>query len=277
VTATQEQAKAALEMADHANSIAQKCSDPDKKKKIVHCIEEVKSGATEVVKAGQNLEHNPADPTALQRLENAQAKLPPKIQNLADATMDAKSTGGRGINASELQAAMKELHSIKPAETSVDAAHAPFFALVNATFAEIEALQSLPPGDAKSAAAKAKEISTKTNELAALLRKKAAEIDDPVQKEQLLNTSKVLRDRAMQIKILSAVNVTATDRLSSVSTQSSKEHSSLAKASQGLRSSINDALSALRQAELKQHTKNANSRATAIRKVVQVWTANVNK
>eukprot|EP01102_Stenamoeba_stenopodia_P015332 TRINITY_DN5211_c0_g1_i1.p1 TRINITY_DN5211_c0_g1~~TRINITY_DN5211_c0_g1_i1.p1 ORF type:complete len:943 (+),score=367.38 TRINITY_DN5211_c0_g1_i1:265-2829(+) len=248
-----EQFSIAMQMVEEAEKIAAKETNPARKQKIQTAIAGVKTSGQEVIKAAESVVEDPMNPEKLSKLDSSQAKLCSAIEQLAEATRDTSSSS------TELVSAMKEMN-INDKDAGED-----LLALALETIALIVAFldnANNSKRDPKKVIDEAREIAAKSNQLSALLKAKAMSTTDPVYKEQLMNFSKILRDKAMQVKILSAVQVAS---------QKSDDSQQVASCTKGLSATIKDALATLQEQSLKDRVKSAMGRVNAIRKVVNVW------
>jgi len=109
--------------------------------------------------------------------------------------------------------------------------------------------------------ASAKELSTKSNQLYQQLTEMAKNTKDPVLKEKLQNSAKLIKDGSIQIKILSAVSAAGGEGGTS----------SVSMAVKGLQTNIQEILSAVRAEELKNKFRSTVMQTVAINRVINVW------
>lgn len=86
VAAAKEEAAAALRLAEEADKLADKITDPKKKALIKQAIQEVKECSRRVVECAELLAKNPHDPVAQQKLSDAQRDLGIAIQKVVNLT-----------------------------------------------------------------------------------------------------------------------------------------------------------------------------------------------
>lgn len=252
IAAAKEEAAAALRLAEEADKLADKITDPKKKALIKQAIQDVKDCSRRVVECAEALAKNPHDPVAQQNLSNAQRDLGLAIQRVVNLTnmgnqdkelndaMDQMSleTGGSGGEGDVLQSAQKVLDQI-----------AATFGNPNKKMTPQEVIEH------------AKELSTKAAELARQLREMAAKTTDPVFKEKLLNAAKIIRDGSVQIKILSAVRAAGGE----------DKGNSVTMAAKGLQTNITDIIKEVRANSLRTKFRSTVKQTIAINRVVTAW------
>jgi len=107
----------------------------------------------------------------------------------------------------------------------------------------------------------AKELSQKASELAQQLKEMAAKTNDPVYKEKLLFAAKVIRDGALQIKILSAVRASGGDEKSNT----------VGMAAKGLQVNIQEIIKEVQAEGIRNKFRSTVKQTIAINKVMKVW------
>jgi len=252
VAAAKEEASAAMQLAAEAEKHASKITDPVRKQRILEAIKEVKLCAQRVVEAAELVSANPHDPVAQQKLASAQRDLGTAIQRVVDLT------SGNDRELSDAMAEMKQETDAKgSSETAILAAAEDVLKEIAATFGSNRKMRP------EEVIAYAKELSNKANELAKQLRAMADATTDPVYKEKLLNAAKIIRDGAIQIKILSAVRAAGGD--------ADSPNSSVAMSAKGLQTNIQEIIKEVRAQSLKNRFRSTVKQTMAINKVVSVW------
>jgi len=107
----------------------------------------------------------------------------------------------------------------------------------------------------------AKLLSTKAHELAKQLIEMASKTTDPVFKEKLLHSARIIKDGAVQIKILSAVRAAGGE----------DKTNSVGMAAKGLQTNIQEIIKAVQADSLRNRFRSTVKQTMAINKVVNVW------
>jgi len=108
----------------------------------------------------------------------------------------------------------------------------------------------------------AKELSLKASELAKQLRQLAENTSDPVLKEKYLNSSKIIRDSSIQVKILSAVRAAGA--------QDNKSNS-VAMSIKLMQTNIQEVMKEVATESIKNKFRATVKTTMAINKVVNAW------
>jgi len=248
VAAAKEEAAAALQLADEAERLADKITDPAKKQLIKKAIQEVKMCARKVVECAELVSQNPNDPVAQQKLSAAQKDLGNAIQRVVNLTS--------GTSDRELSDAMAEMKS----ETDGGADNV-LFRAAQEVLDDISNMFNNKKMSPEQTIAAAKELSAKAHELAKQLREMAAKTNDPVYKEKLLNAAKIIKDGAIQIKILSAVRAAGGE----------DKGNSVAMGAKQLQTNIQEILKVVRAEGLRTKFSQTVKQTMAINKVVKAW------
>jgi hypothetical protein len=249
VQAAKEEAQAALLLADEADKLAAKMTDPAKRQAIQKAIAEVRSAAQRVMQFAEQVAKNPNDVAAQENLAGAQKDLAGAIEKVVHLTSGAAD--------SEVNAAMQDMRDIgHGAEGDLLKSAQDLLDKIARTFGDPN--KKMSPGDVIN---NAKELSLNAAELARQLREMAAKTTDPVYKEKLLNAAKIIRDGGIQIKILSAVRAAGGE----------DKGNSVAMAAKGLQTNIQDIIKEVRSESLRNKFRNTVKQTIAINKVVSVW------
>jgi len=242
-------------LADEADKLADKITDPVKKAAIKKAIQDVRAASKKVVECAELVSANPHDALAQERLTQAQKELAASIERVVNLT----SAGDREVN--DAMADMKDSNPggaegdiLKSAQALLDR--------IAATFGDSNKKMS-----AAEVIASAKELSTDAAELARQLREMAAKTTDPVFKEKLLNAAKIIRDGGIQIKILSAVRAAGGE----------DKGNSVAMAAKGLQTNIQEIIKEVRAETLRNKFRNTVKQTIAINKVVTAWRKKASK
>ena len=246
-----EQVQHALALADEADQVAASTKDAAKKKKIEDAIATLRSDAQAVQDAVQKVRDNP-DEKAFKALDEAQRNLGHSIEAVIELTV-----GKNGFSE-----AMRLLHGDEEDWNIFQEIQD----LVDAVDDFMASQDKLSPEDFIK---RAKELAVQCNALSAKLRKLAEHVDDKVQKEQLLTAAKVIRDKGIQLKMLTAVRV-ATGNYDDKTTQSG-EMDQVKNSSRGLKSFLKDTDSILHVIALKRRVKSANRRAKALKNILDIY------
>jgi len=249
VAAAKEEAAAALQLADEADKLADKITDPTKRAAIKKAIQDVRSASKKVVEAADLVAQNPHDPVAQEKLAAAQKELAGAIERVVNLT-----SGGTDRELNDAMADMRVDGS--GAEGNILLSAQKLLDKIANTFGNPN--KKLSPQEVINAA---KELSLEAAELAKQLREMAAKTTDPVFKEKLLNAAKIIRDGGIQIKILSAVRAAGGE----------DKGNSVAMASKGLQTNIQEIIKEVRAEQLRTKFRNTVKQTMAINKVVNVW------
>eukprot|EP01103_Thecamoeba_quadrilineata_P007359 TRINITY_DN17248_c0_g1_i1.p1 TRINITY_DN17248_c0_g1~~TRINITY_DN17248_c0_g1_i1.p1 ORF type:complete len:512 (+),score=168.66 TRINITY_DN17248_c0_g1_i1:112-1536(+) len=254
VIAAKKQAEAAEEFAKEAREKAQQQKDASKKQSTLADADRVNKEAQALVSAAQSLANNPLRQSAQRSLDSVQSNLAGAITKLATG-LDESAAANKS---SDLGKALQDLSG------DVESESEPFFGSYDSVMADLQKLiAEHDKMDSKSIVASSRLISEKIAVLAKALQKRADLMkDDPILQEQLRNTAKVLRDKAMQVKILSAVNIT-----------SKGGNEQVKSASLGLCTSLKESLTAYQEATIKLNVKRSNNRTAKIRNILSLCKA----
>lgn len=250
VNAAKEEAKAAIQLADEAEKLANNISDANKKQKLKAAIKDVKFHAGKVVENAELVRQNPHDPHAQEKLASSQKDLTNSIEKVISLTQSTDQTkevtdAMRDFRLADSDTASKVLSSAQSVLDDI----AKFFGNPN---------KKLSPQENIAAA---KELSTKAAELAAQLREMAKQTQDPIYREKLLNSAKIIRDGSVQVKILSAVRAAGGE----------DSVNSVGNSAKVLQNNIQDIIKEIRAEELKHRFKKTVMQTIAINKVVKAW------
>lgn len=202
--ASAESVRIALELAQMAQAHAMTLSDLKQRQRILDAKSEVERCAQELLEAQRYLALHPNDPAALLRVEKAYAALQEAIARMIGATV-----GEAEMKQGELGEAMKALQ-IATATSSTASAEA-----TTATYAVGTAAR----GQTIMTALKSRFIGVSGKDRIALAQQTMKEVDeylknlqsvidncqDPVYKKKLMNAAKTIKDRSVQLKIISTV------------------------------------------------------------------------
>jgi len=249
VQAAKEEAAAALLLADEADKLADRISDPVKKAAIKKAIQEVRECARRVVQMAELLAKNPHDMQAQEKLTSAQKDLANAIEKVVNMT-----SGSSDREISDALAQMREGDG--GSEGDLLLAAQKLLDKIAATFGNPN--KKMTPQEVIGGA---KELSLEAAELARQLREMAAKTNDPVWREKLLNAAKIIRDGGIQIKILSAVRAAGGE----------DKGNSVVMATKTLQTNIQDIIKQVRAEQLKNKFRNTVKQTMAINKVVSVW------
>jgi len=255
VQAAKEEAAAAMLLADEADKLADKMTDPYKKDKLKKAIQQVRAASKKVVEMAEMVSANPYDAAAQEKLSQAQKELAVAIENVVNLT----GSGDKDINSAMEDMRLesgggKEGDLLKAAQQLLDK--------IASTFGDPN--KKLSPQEIIELA---KELSSNAAELARQLKEMADKTQDPVFKEKLLHAARIIRDGGIQIKILSAVRAAGGE----------DRGNSVAMASKGLQTNIQQIIKEVRAETLRNKFKSTVKQTIAINKVVKAWRQKANK
>jgi len=253
VAASKAEASAALELAAEAERLLAGITDPNKRKQLADAIQQVKITAQRVNAAADQLASNPHSVELQKALSEAQGDLNKKIQGVLELT----NAHNRDEEVAEAMSQMKLEESQRSANNQ-----ARFLDEANDLLAEIsKTFGSDSKLSAQETIANAKKLSESANKLAAQLREIAATVSDPVLKEKLLQSAKIIKDSGTQVKILSAVRAAGSDDRSNT----------VGNAVKNMQTNINEVIRQIQADSLKQKFRNIVQNTMMINKVVKAW------
>lgn len=254
VTAAKQQAVEALQIAEEAEKIAHSLSDQKRKKEILDACAELRDWAHKVIKAAEALALNPGDDRLQKNLLDTQQQLTRAITKVIGLTSDVKDEMARAIK--ELEALLQESEQL----------YAEFFAACRAAQSEIKESFAKTSGRKSPGelVAAAKRLADHSNNIARILRDMAAKNQDSVYKQQLTNCSKLVRDRAIQVKMISAVKVAMTG--------DDVDDNQVVSAASGVDTEINDVVKMVKAGILKFRLQQTQKQTLAIKKIRELWT-----
>jgi len=257
VTAAKEEAQAALQLANEAEKISDKTTDPAKKQKLKAAINEVKACSARVIECAELVALNPKDQAAQQKLAAAQKDLGAAIQKvieLTSADQDKEVKDAMNDLKAQGAATVSDQNLLKAAQDVLDE--------IANTFANPNKKM-----DAQQVIESAKLLSAKAADLAKQLKEMAERTNDPVFKEKLLTAAKIIRDNSIQVKILSAVRAAGgEDKSNSVYMQSKL-----------LQNNIASIIKEVQAETLRNKFRSTVKQTIAINKVVNVWKTKAKK
>jgi len=253
VTAAKQQAVEALQIAEEAEKIANSLSDQKKKREILDACADLRDWAHKVIKAAEALAQNPGDDRLQKNLLDTQQHLTNAVIKVISLTSDVKDEMARAIK--ELEALLQESEQL----------YAEFFAACRAAQNEIKdsfgkSSGRKSPGELVAAA---KRLADHSNNIARILRDMAAKNQDSVYRQQLTNCSKLVRDRAIQVKMISAVKVAMTG--------DDVDDNQVVSAASGVDTEINDVVKMVKAGILKFRLQQTQKQTLAIKKIRELW------
>jgi len=249
VQAAKEEAAAALLLADEADKLADRMTDPTRRDKLKKAIQQVRAASKKVVEMAEIVSANPYDVAAQEKLSLAQKELAIAIENVVNLTGSGDKDVNSAMEDMKLESGGgKEGDLLKSAQQLLDK--------IASTFGDPN--KKLSP---QEMIALAKELSTNAADLARQLKEMADKTTDPVFKEKLLHAARIIRDGGIQIKILSAVRVAGGE----------DKGNSVAMASKGLQTNIQQIIKDVRAETLRNKFKSTVKQTIAINKVVKAW------
>jgi len=199
VRAAKEQARAALEILREAELSAG--DDADLRRRIAEAGEEVKLWCKRVVDAARKAAANPNDAQAQADLAYAQQELSKAINKLV-----ALTKGGADVREA---LSLLELSARDSQKEEFDALTAQINAFMKAADQALNEIKQNFGSGAKLTPQRlvetARGIAQTGRELSRLLKELANAVKEDEFKEQLINCSKILNDKGLQLKILAAV------------------------------------------------------------------------
>lgn len=253
VSAAKESASAAMQLTKEAEAMIQRMPDSGKKEQLAAAIKEVKFHSGNVVKYANLVQENPHDLNAQKNLESSQKDLGISIQKVVNLTSSAQK------EEKEIEEAMRDM-KISAQQSSLESE-----VLSNAQKVLDEIAKNfgnpnkeLSPEEVIS---NSKQLASKATDLAKKLREMASQTSDPIYKEKLTNAAKLIRDGAIQVKILSAVRAAGGE----------ESVNSVTMATRGIQNNIQEVMKEIRGESLRTRFKSTVKQTMAINKVVNVW------
>jgi len=253
VAASKAEATAALELADEAERLLSTVTDPNKRKQLSDAIQYVKTIAKRVLEAADALARNPHNKELQDALSSAQSDLGKRIQDVIQFTNDSKRDDD--VAAAMAQMKLEESQSAAATQNKFLGEAQQLLAEISKTFGGSTKLSP------EETIANAKNLSEKANRLAAQLREIAATIADPVLKEKILQSAKIIKDSGTQVKILSAVRAAGSDDRSNT----------VGNAVKNMQTNIAEVIRQIQAEQLKQKFRSIVQNTVAINKVVKAW------
>lgn len=245
VKAAKEQAKLALKMVEDAELMAQQITDPAKKQELLNAIALLRKYADDVIHFAQIAAADPDNLDKQIQLDEAQRLLADGMKNVIFLTSSVAD----------------ELRNLMNAIVHEDDGSNNVFALADSLIAEISKfVDNIEHSSPKDVVLQAKELTNLTNQLAALIRKYAEQTPDAKIKDQLIQLSRFMRDRATQVKMIAAVKVASGGDAGQVSS-----------AAVGLRSTLKESVSLLTTSELKRRREKTVARVEQLRQMFHLW------
>jgi len=253
VTAAKQQAVEALQIAEEAEKIAHSLQDQKRKKEILDACAELRDWAHKVIKAAEALSQNPGDDRLQKTLLDTQTQLTRAITKVIGLTSDVKEELTRAIK--ELEALLQESEQL----------YAEFFAACKAAQNEIKDSFAKTSGrkSPQEMVAAAKRLADHSNNISRILREMASKNQDSVYKQQLTNCSKLVRDRAIQVKMISAVKVAMTG--------DDVDDNQVVSAATGVDTEINEVVKMVKAGILKFRLQQTQKQTLAIKKIRELW------
>eukprot|EP01090_Pellita_catalonica_P017252 TRINITY_DN5166_c0_g5_i1.p1 TRINITY_DN5166_c0_g5~~TRINITY_DN5166_c0_g5_i1.p1 ORF type:complete len:758 (+),score=204.67 TRINITY_DN5166_c0_g5_i1:40-2313(+) len=236
-------------LADEAELRLAKMTDASRKKAAQDAIAELRRRADEVLAAARILADNPEDEGAQRALAEAQKNLANAIQKVVEATSEEDAALRRAM--ADMQSTADVLANeggevVQKARELID--------FIDDRFGS----SSTSP---EAALKSAREIASKTNELARLLRALLAKgKGDDASKKELLDLVNVIKDRSIQVKIIAAVKCAGGGGSGAVSS-----------AAHGLAGTIKEILNVLCAETLKRRVAATQMQVSAIKAVLEAY------
>jgi len=257
VTAAKQQAVEALQIAEEAERFAHTLKDEKRKKEILDACKDLRHWAHTVIARAEAVAADPKDEEKLKSMAAAQQELGKQVARVIGLTVSAQD---------ELAAALRELEALLAESEGM---YSELFAACKACQEEIDA--TFVKGKARKAPAEivaaAKRLADHTNNISRLLKEISSKTDpkDRHYKNQLLEVGKILRDRAIQVKMLSAVKAAmSADEV---------DDNQVASAAVGMSTEITELVKSVRAGMLKRRLQSTINQAAALRKVREAWLA----
>jgi len=255
VTAAKQQAVEALKIAEDAEKFAHTLSDQKKKQEILDAAGALRKCAHEVIAAAEDVAKNPNDLSLQQTLINKQKDLTAAIVKVIGLTSSAQE---------DLARAMRELEALL-AES--EALFNEFFAACKACQDDVKAHYTDKQGRKQPAemVAHAKGLSEHANKIAKLLKEMSTKSNDQGFKNTLDAAAKYIRDKSIQVKMISAVKVAMTG--------DDVDDNQVVSAAKGLSGEVGDVVKAVRAGLLKRRLASTQAQTAAIKKIRDLWNA----
>jgi len=251
-----EEATAALQLAKEAELLLAKTTDSAKKQKIQSSINELKNAAAKVSEMANIVQLNPYDSVAQQKLTAAQKELSDCIQKVVNLVEDKDSDVADAMEEMRIDSDPKKTFGVGTEQQVLLAAQTVLDDILKSFSTENISL------DPQKVITNAKELSLKASELAKQLRQLAENTSDPVLKEKYLNSSKIIRDSSIQVKILSAVRAAGA--------QDNKSNS-VAMSIKLMQTNIQEVMKEVATESIKNKFRATVKTTMAINKVVNAW------
>lgn len=245
IKAAREQAQVSLKLADEVEAAAG--GNPQ----TARAIAQLRNAAQKVIQAAHNAAAKPGNAEAQRELADAQQKLAAAIRVVVDSHEHS-----RGNNA--VKEAMREVENASATRSSPDGRANGVLNSANNMIAAIDRALSKARPSSEEALSSSKDVSEQARALSKMLRDMAATVDNPAVKAQLLECAKIINDRSVQVKILTAVTA------ASGQVQTGQVRQAL----EGLRRSVKEVIGVLCAASLKQQLRNTQLQTEAIKKVL---------
>ena len=247
VIAAKEQVKHALILAADAERMAHQMDDPVKKSNLLKAINILRQNANDVIHRAKIASGDPNNLEKQIALDESQRLLADNIKDVIMLTSTA---------AKELDDLLKTILS------DDDVVIGNIFEVAQKIINDIlNFIQNSELNDPQKVVMEAKDIANITNQLSVMVRKLADSSTDPKEKEQLIQFSRFMRDRATQVKMLAAVKAAS----------GGQDTGQVTCSADGLKNTVTECVSFLRATELKRRRKATTERAQRIREVVALW------
>jgi hypothetical protein len=260
VTAAKQQAVEALKIAEQAEKFArEQVTDPKKKQEILDAAKELRDIAHRVIKAAEAVAANPNDERLQKELVETQKDLSKAVAKVIGLTSEMEE---------EMQRALRELEALLAESEQL---FQEFFAACKACQADVEAkfLNVSGRRNPKEMVDSAKKLSEHANNIAKILREMSAKSNDPRFRQQLDAAGKYVRDRAIQVKMISAVKVAMTG--------DEVDDNQVVSAAKGLHTEVADIVKAVRAGMLKRRLQSTQAQTLAMKKIRELWAAHQKK
>lgn len=259
VTAAKQQAVEALKIAEEAEKFAHTLTDQQKKQEILDAAGALRKCAHELIAAAEEVAKNPNDMALQTKMLDKQKELAGHI---------AKVIGLTSAMQEELARAMRELEALL-AES--EALFNEFFAACKACQADVQANYVDRQGKKapQEMVSHAKGLSDHAQKIAKLLKEMSTKTNDPRFKGQLDSAAKFIRDKSIQVKMISAVKVAMTG--------DDVDDNQVVSAAKGLNTEVTDIVKVVRAGLLKRRLASTQAQTAAIAKIRSLWNANRQK
>jgi len=233
--------------------------DQKKKQEILQAAQELRNCAHAVIAAAEDVAANPNDP-------NLQKILMDRQKDLSHAIV--KVIGLTSAMQEELARAMRELEALL-AES--EALWNEFFAACKACQTEVEDSFVKKQGkkSPQEMVGSAKKLSEHATLISKLLKEMATKTNDPTFKNQLEAAAKYIRDKSIQVKMISAVKVAMTG--------DDVDDNQVVSAAKGLSGEVTEIVKTVRAGMLKRRLQSTQQQTAAIAKIRAIWNAHRNK